>query len=261
MQREHGQREVVDPVAHLGDLELHGVVLVDLGQHHYVVAEDLLHGVEQAARVGLLEEAAAAGALAGVGEGVEADDGGAVGGHVLERLAEEALGALGAHVDVDLLLAEGAPDLLRGAVGEGGLHVGRARLALVDGVDLLVGGEAALGSPEVLVADEEVRELRAVLLGQEVLEVGALAADVVDHEVEHEVAVLADGLDVGPVAEVGVDDVVAHGREAAVGRAGEERQDVHAAHRLVEVLVEHLLEVGKVLAEAVGVGDEHALVG
>ena len=243
VQRQHGQREVVHPVAHLGDLELHGVVLVNLGQHHDVVTQDLLHGVEQVGGVGLLEEAAAARALAGVGEGVQTDDGGAVGGHVAQGLVKEALGALALHVDIDLLLAEGAPDLLGGAVGELGLDVRRARLAFVDGVDLLVRGEAALGCPEVLVADEEVGKLAVVLLGQEVLEVRALARDVVDHEVEHEVAVVANRLDVLPATEVGVDDVVTHGGEPAVGRAREERQDVHAAHCLVEVGVEHLLEV------------------
>ncbi len=142
VEREHRQGEVVDPVAHLGDLELHGVVLVDLGQHHDALAQDLLHLVEELAGGGLLEEAAAARALAGVGEGIEAHDRGAVVGHVLERLGEEALGAVALHVDVDLLLAEGAPDLLAGAVGKVGLHIGRARLALVDGVHLLVGGKA-----------------------------------------------------------------------------------------------------------------------
>ena len=260
MQGEHRQGEVIDPVAHLGDLHLHGVVLVDLRQDHHVRAHHLLHGVEQVGGVGLLEEARPACPLAGVGKGVQADDGRVVCHHVLERLGKESLGALALHVDVDLLLAKGAPDLLGGAVGELGLHIGRAGLALVDGVHLLLRGEAALLGPEVLVADEEVRELAGILLGQEVLEVGGLARDVVDHEVEHEVALVADAAHVVPGAKGRVHDVVAHGGKAAVRRGGKEGQDVHAAHGILEVGVEHLVQVGQVLAQAVGVGDEHDLV-
>ena len=120
-------------------------------------------------------------------------------------------------------------------------------------------GRLATG-PEVLVADEEVRELGRVLLGEKVLEVGALPRDVVDHEVEHEVALLANAPHVVPGAELLIDDVVAHGGEAAVGRAREEGQDMNAAHGLVEVLVEHLAKVGEVATQAVRVRDEHDLV-
>ena len=263
VQHHDGQREVIDPVALVGDLHLDAVVLVDLGEDHRGVGalgpvEDALHGAEQLPGVRLDEEAVGADPLRGVREGVKPHDRGVVRRHVLERLAEEALRALGAHVDVDLLVAERAPDLLGGAVRELRVDVGGARLALVDEVDLLLGRLAT--GPEVLVADEEVRELGRVLLGEKVLEVGALPRDVVDHEVEHEVALLANAPHVVPGAELLIDDVVAHGGEAAVGRAREEGQDMNAAHGLVEVLVEHLAKVGEVATQAVRVRDEHDLV-
>ncbi len=53
-------------------------------------------------------------------------------------------------------------------------------------------------------------------MGEEVTELRALAGDVVDHEVEHDVVIHRQRLDVRPCPEAGVDLAMGERREASI---------------------------------------------
>ena len=95
---------------------------------------------------------------------------------------------------------------------------------------------------------------------QKVLEIHRLPRNVVDHEVEHQRILPADALDIAEIAEFFVHDVVPDRGKAAVGRGGEEGENVHPADRPFQRTIEKLVQLGEILPQAIGVGDEHNLV-
>ena len=79
---------------------------------------------------------------------------------------------------------------------------------------------AAGGSvgPDLVDGDEQVGVGRVATAALEVLELGALPRQVVDHHVQEDVVGLSDVLDVVPRSEPWVDLAVGERGEAAVGR-------------------------------------------
>ena len=90
----------------------------------------------------------------------------------------------------------------------------------------------------------------------EVAELGALARDVVDHQVEEHVVVRGEGADVRPGPEARVDLAIGQRREAAVARRRERRQDVHAAEEARQRAVQERPDGGQVAPQRVGVGQQ-----
>jgi hypothetical protein len=159
---------------------------------------------------------------------------------------------------VDLLVVEGAPDLLLGAVAAFDDRIGRARLAGIHLGQVFLAGFAA--GAELGEVEEHVGELRLRAFLQVVLEEDRLARDVVDHEVHHQVEIRPDALHVLPGAEGRVHAVVGQGGEPPVGGGGVEGQEVQSPDGVRQVAPQEVVELHQVAPQAVGIGDQLDLV-
>ena len=106
-------------------------------------------------------------------------------------------------LQVDLVVAEGAPDMARPARG---FHPAQQRVR--PGPDH--GAQIVVGFG---LAEEPVIRRVALKIGAEP---GALAGSVVKHNIEHEIEVFADGLNVAPVSQCRVDFPVVNDRKTLV---------------------------------------------
>ena len=146
-------------------------------------------------------EAAGAGFLGAIADGVEADVADVRGGHLVENRHEVFPTLVGIGVDVHLLRGEAHPDQARLA-GELVMGERQARTRTVDAGQVLFGGAVR----EHGAHGEEHRIVFGLLaLGQHVLELLGFPTHVVDDGVDHDVVGLGEFGDVVPAAETFVD--------------------------------------------------------
>ena len=163
VQRENRQRKIVDPEALVCNLHGDGVVLMDLRQNlRLFLLHNALDLVEQIPDLRLYKETVGILFLDGIGKRIQTDHRCAVTAHALQCPANEFLDSRLFHIQIDLFLAERAPDLFRGAVGELCLDVGSTGLSLIDQIQLLRCGLAVF--PKGGIADKEVTIRRLVLV-------------------------------------------------------------------------------------------------
>ena len=119
---------------------------------------------------------------------------------------------------------------------------------------------AAGGSPSghtLSSGDEQVGVRRPAAMTLEVLELGTLARDVVDHHVEQDVVRLAPRRSMSAqVPNAGLDLAVGQRREATIARRWERRQDVHATEQACQRAIQESGEGREVTAERVGIGQQ-----
>ena len=82
----------------------------------------------------------------------------------------------------------------------------------------------------------------------------------IDHEVKHQVVVLAEGFHIVKCAERLVHLFVGDGRKSTVCRRREKRQDMHTADGVVIIPVQHRVEFLQIFSHAVRIGNQHNLV-
>ena len=200
-------------------------------------------------------EAAGAGFLGAIADGVEADVADVRGGHLVENRHEVFPTLVGIGVDVHLLRGEAHPDQARLA---GELVVGerQARARTVDAGQILFGGAVR--------EDGAHGQKHRVILGfltffKHVLELLGFPAHVVDDGIDHDAVGLGEFGDVVPAAETRVDLGVVDRVEACIRAVewGEERQDMHAVIHAVEAGAQDVGHRAKsAIAETIGVSDE-----
>ena len=83
---------------------------------------------------------------------------------------------------------------------------------------------------------------------------------VVDHKIRHNLIVPGNRLNILPGAKLRGNPAVINGGKAPVPGGGVERQDVHSTDFLGEIGMQHMIQLLQVLAEAVGIGDEHDVI-
>ena len=260
MQHQWWQREVVDPVDACRDLDLLAVVRVDLDQHLDAQrarlrreGADEVEGLRQ-------HEAAAAGHLDRIADGVETHHADAVGREGLQDARQVRATQLMMHVDVDLLRREGGPQCAPLAVGQRDLGERPARSRPVDRRQLRLAG--ALREYRIE-RQEQAGVLRSRAMREVIAELRRVGRDVIDDDIAHHIEHPGQALDVLPVAEVGINLGMIAGVEAGVGAIDrvEERQQMHAAKHAAQRPFEQRLQLGQsATAQAVDIGDELNLV-
>ena len=215
------------------------------GEHPQQVAQQL-HDLVRFRQM----DAGRADCLPQVGDGIEPDDLGAVVDVEQQDVQVFEQHIRIAEVHVELVVAEGGPDV---ALPGRGLHRAQQRRRARAGHGRQVRGGVHL---------DEIVPLRcqAVAVGAKPV---ALARDVVDDQIRHEPVVDRQGLHVVPAAERRVHGAVVDDGKAVVGAVREERQDVQAGHGIADARVEKAPERRErrlaVRANHVAVGDEHGV--
>ena len=225
MQQQRRQAELVDHVRLVAVAEIADVLgmgHVGLGEQHQARLQHLQHIAQQLDHLVRLRQVDAAGAdlFPQIGNGVEADDLGAVMDIEQQNIQKLEQHIRVGEVDIDLVVAERAPNP---ALAVGRLHRAQQRRGARAGDGAEVGLRLHL---------DEIVALggHAVAVGAEPV---ALAGDVVDDQIQHQPIVLAELLDVVPATQFRVHRAVVDDRKTVVGAVGKERQDVHRgqAHR------------------------------
>ena len=259
VQQQRRQGEVVDAV-HLGcDFDLLLVVGVHFDEDFQTALDAFLTQTGDQLEGLRGHEAAGAGFLGAIADGVETDVADVGSRHLVEDGHEVFPALVGIGVDVHLLRGEADPHEA-GLAGELVVGERQARTRTVDAGQVLFGGAVR----EHGAHGEEHRIVFGLLaLGQHVLELLGFPAHVVDDGVDHDVVGLGKLGDVVPAAETLVDLGVVDRVEACVGAVerGEERQDVNAVVHAVEAGAQNVgHRLDGAVAKAVGVSDELHLV-
>ena len=255
MQKQRRQGEIVDAVHLGGDFHLLLVVAVDLDEDFKAALDALLAQTGDELERLRSHEAAGAGFLGAIADGVEADVADVRGGHLVENRHEVFPALVGIGVNINLLRGEAHPDQARLA-GEVVVGERQARTRTVDAGQVLFGGAVR----EHGAHGQEHRVVLGVLaVLQHVLELGGFPAHVVDDGVDHDVVGCGEFGDVVPAAETFVDFGMVDRVEAGVRavKRGEERQDMHAVIHAVEAGAQDVGHRAKsAIAETIGVCDE-----
>lgn len=176
--------------------------------------QDLFHPAEHLPDVGFHKKTVGPGTLGGKSKRVQPDGLCAMPRQAREVLFHKAPSHSAFQVDVQLFLAKGAPQLLGGAVREADRHMRRPGLSLVDHCQLFRRRLAA--RPEFSPAYEQIPPERSVFILQIVLAIGALAGDVVDHKITHQIITGRQFFHVIPAAEGRVRPIIAQRCESPV---------------------------------------------
>ena len=184
VQHQHRQRKIVNIIIVFGDFQLDGVMLMNFGQHGYVVRiQNIGTLFQRFPNFRLNKEAVGADFFVGIGKSIQADDGGALFAQKFEVVFNEFFGNGMGNIQIHLLLIKSTPYFFAGAVGKFSHAVRRARFAFVNQVNLFVGRLAV--RPELFIADKQVAPFGIVFFLLEVLEIRRLGGNVVDHKVKH----------------------------------------------------------------------------
>ncbi len=254
MQHQRRQRELVHELRFVRAVAKVGDVLrvrhVRLGDDRHAWRDGVEQRPEQADHaVCLLQvDAGRAGFLPQVRDRVQADEARAV-RDVGQQHVDDAQQHIGtAKVQVDLVVAEGRPDVHRLPAP---VHGGQQRQCTRSHHARQVLGR--VGHDEVVAVSRVARLERP--------EPVTLGGDVVDHGVEHQLKVRAEPLHVSPRAQHGIDGGVVDHRKAVVGRIREERQHMYCRDRPGHVAQQEVVQCLQrrliCRAQRVAIRDQH----
>jgi len=155
VQCKNRQCKIINPKVLVCQLHGNGIMLMDFRQNFSTFCFDFrLDFPEQIPDFRLYEKAAGIRFLHGIGEGIQTNDSRAVLTHAFQRVADEGFCLRLGNIQVDLLLAEGAPNFFGRTICKCGIDIGGTGLAFIDLVNLFLCWRTVF--PEVGVADEVV---------------------------------------------------------------------------------------------------------
>ena len=253
VQQQRRQGKIIDHARFIAVAEVGDIFFVrhvgfgeqdDTGRGHIDQVPHQLHDL-----VGLFEvDAGGSGLLPEVGDGVEPDDFCAV-GDVEEQDVEKLKQHIGVgEIEVDLVVAEGGPEMLLGSVDFDGRE--QRQTARPDD-----GGEIRRR-----ISLDEVIAIRSHS-GDKIFKPVAFARDVVEHQIKHELEPSAELADVIPLSVVAFNQTVIDHGKAVVGGPRTEGQNVDGTQHAFEIFFGKPVQGGeRTLAFAlhgVRIGDEH----
>ena len=255
VQQQRRKREIVDAIDLRRNLNLLLVVGMHFDEDFQAALDTLLTQTGDELERLRSHEAACAGFLSAVADGVETNVADVGCGHLIENRHQVFPTLVGIRVNVDLLRGETDPNQA-GLACELVVGERQARTRTVDAGQILFGGAVREDGAH----GQEHRVILGFLaLFKHVLELLGLPAHVVDDGVDHDAVGLGKFGDIVPAAEARVDLGVVDGVEACIRAVewSEERQDMHAVIHAVETGTQDVGHRAKsAIAETIGVSDE-----
>ena len=255
VQQQRRKREIVDAIDLRRNLNLLLVVGMHFDEDFQAALDTLLTQTGDELERLRSHEAACAGFLSAVADGVETNVADVGCGHLIENRHQIFPTLVGIRVNVDLLRGETDPNQA-GLACELVVGERQARTRTVDAGQILFGGAVREDGAH----GQEHRVILGFLaLFKHVLELLGLPAHVVDDGVDHDAVGLGKFGDIVPAAEARVDLGVVDGVEACIRAVewSEERQDMHAVIHAVETGTQDVGHRAKsAIAETIGVSDE-----
>ncbi|MNC17086.1 hypothetical protein D3C75_649520 [compost metagenome] len=240
MQHQHRQREIIDIIILLRDLQLDAVMLMDLRKHgDSVRSNDLFGELQHVPNFRLHEKAVRAAFFICISECIQTDDRSSLLRQEGKIVRYEFPRRLRRHVQVNLLLVKRAPYLLLAAVLKLHLHIRRTRLAFIDQIHILRSRLAA--RPEILIADEQIGIRRLILLLQKILKIRRLPGNMIDHKIIHHVVLGTDPLNPAPFPKCRINLGIVHRRKSPVTRRRIERQQMYSSDNPLQMPVQYFI--------------------
>ncbi len=153
-------------------------------------------------------------------------------------------------IQIDLIMAEGAPDMARPIGGfdlaQQGLRAGAHHLAQI------VVGTGFKEKP---------------VIGRMALQIGVepdrLRGHMIEHQIGHQQKLRPDARDVLPIAQNGIHGAIIRHRKSVVGGIGKKRQDMHAVDHPREMLVQKVAQqiqwLMRAIHDGIAIGDDHRI--
>ena len=155
-----------------------------------------------------------------------------------------------AEIEVDLIMAERAPDVARAVFRFDPLQQWRGARPHNHGmVKRWIGFEKEL------------------VVGRLALSVGvkprALARDVVEHKIGHQLELIRDAVDVSPITKLRIDRIIVGDRKSVVRGEGKERQNMHTVDEPFEIppqkVVQQIKRLVRAINQRIAIGDDKSI--